>query len=303
VPADTARALNSVTAFLTPLSMGQAKDKKPKKHEGDSYEQEVKKKSFKDIIPTTGFGMVYRDADNPLQHSKSTAPDSSSLGRETEIPGLTTFAPPKALVDPALTSAAIKAALGSTRENITPSNSTHRDLSATVAALPELIVTGLSPPSSTPLSKENIAKLNLKHKDGFRLMGDRNEHASDAEDEADEERSIKWDVETKAGDSDDYTQNPSNIHAPKPAEEEGFEDLRSKVRDLKIKKRTHADVEDAEEAEANAGVAGSPKASKNEDSYGQKIPTLPLTEEEHAKRSKKVKLSNPAAEDETGGTT
>lgn len=143
------------------------------------------------------------------------------------------------------------------------------------------------------------------------MLNSKYDHASDAEDEADHERTAKRDnMETHVGDEDNHIPNPWGIYAPSHLEYQVYEDLSSQLEKIKMKKWTCADVEDAEaeaekEAEANdevnAGIDDSPEANSKYASHGQPILTLPLTEEELTQRSKKAKTANALAEDETRG--
>lgn len=243
-------------ADKTPLSISQRSTKmsKRKDEDEDSYEHKVEKRIFKDKALKADFGMAYRDSFKALPYLEHVAPDTSSLGKGTRMPGLVKVAPPETEVDPAATTATIKATPDST-----PVDSTHMEYrsmrnyfadiekafnSRQLDTIPEI-------PYREPLSKENIAKLNIKHKDGYRMLDSTHDQASDAEDEAEDDKTTKWDTETHVGDRDFNTINPWQTNAPNDMEYKAFEVLRSQFKKVGIKKRTRADVEQAQ-AQAEA---------------------------------------------------
>jgi len=276
--------LNAATANIAPLSISQARSKKSTRDDQESYEQKIEKKSFKENTSKDDFGLTYRDTQKALSYSVTTAPNTSSLGRGIQIPGILTVAPTITPVSATASIAPSQRTFSSKPLNDDLFHSLERKILASAEGATHQ--SGSPPLSSTPLSIENIDKLNIVHKDDFRLLGSTHGQVSELEDNADNEIS---EIETHASDGDKY--------GPSPSDDEVYEDMFAQFEDVKIKKRTHADVEDdEEEVEAKGCGIGSSSGSYNDVMQkGQKTLSLPLTEEEHNQRSKKLKIASPIA--------
>ena len=148
-----------------------------------------------------------------------------------------------------------------------------------------------SPFSPTSLNKENLAKLSADL--AVRTL----KSHSDSDDDAYDELATESDLETHIGDEDfPYTANPEE-------DDEGYHCLRSQLNNFGIRKRGHAEIENAEqdEVEGSSGLAGSER-SRNV-SQSKEISPLDLTEgSKQAQRGKKVRFSDPVLLQDTSET-
>lgn len=148
-----------------------------------------------------------------------------------------------------------------------------------------------SPFSPTSLNKENLAKLNTDL--AVRTL----KSHSGSDDDAYDELTTESDLETHIGDGDfPHTANPEEY-------DEGYHNLRSQLNNFGIRKRGHAEIEDAEEdeMEGSSGLAGSERSTNV--SQSKEISLLDLTKEsKHAQRGKKVRFSDPVLLQDTSET-
>ena len=148
-----------------------------------------------------------------------------------------------------------------------------------------------SPFSPTSLNKESLAKLSADL--AVRTL----KSHSDSDDDAYDELATESDLESHIGDEDfPYTANPEE-------DDEGYHSLRSQLNNFGIRKRGHAEIEDAEEdeVEGSSGLAGSER-SRNV-SQSKEIFPLDLTgESKQAQRGKKVRFSDPVLLQDTSET-
>ena len=104
-------------------------------------------------------------------------------------------------------------------------------------------------------------------------------HSSDQEEDADDEGGTESDLETHAGDDDlSYAANPEE-------DDEGYDSMRSRFKNVRIRKRQRDDTEDAVDDNIE-GRQGAGPSHPNGDGQ-QKVLSLPLTEEERARRGKR----------------
>ena len=97
------------------------------------------------------------------------------------------------------------------------------------------------------VSKANIAKLNAEAAKNAELPPSALVHKSDVDEESIDDINTESDLETHAGDEDDdYVANPEE-------EEEEHVAMRTRMKEVGLKKRTHADVEEAEDGEIVGG--------------------------------------------------
>ena len=290
----TARLLNARMADLTPLSISRPLDQDTKKvqRNQESYETKVKKGGFgTDDSQKYSFGSDYRDvrAMSPSAveeaYEVTTKYPAAPLPFIAKAPNLETHEPSIPSITLDSTSAdEIKSKVSEfiTRKPGYPLDLDHptRPSSFTNPATPASLI---AKPSSSPLSSAGLSTeqmTNIMKKDGYRPTAG-NSYPSDQEEDADDEHDTESDLETHAGD-DDFN------YAARPEEEdEGYDSLQSQFKKVSIRKRQRDDVEDAEDD--NEAWQGADAAAHLGGDGKQKLPGLPLREEEH--RGKKSRTA------------
>lgn len=136
---------------------------------------------------------------------------------------------------------------------------------------------GSVPPSPNSLTKENVAKLSVVSGRGLRPLPPPHAGNNDADDEdADDELKTESDLETHADDEAfDYSANPEE-------DDEDHHILRTRLKSVALRKRTHAEVEDAEEEKEGSeehGIADKEAGDNGASSQVQKTSVLPMTEQ------------------------
>lgn len=291
--ARTTRFLNARMADLTPLSISLPLDQKTKKiqRDQDSYEAKVNKRGFKpDDSQKHDFGSEYRDiratspsaldeahkGKKPPKYSAAPLPFLANQQFEnTKIDRFSLKTSPTTAEAPFLAGQFVASDL---KCKLQPQEqapqSFNSDTTTSITTEPSS-----SPPSSTDFTKVQTA--NITDKDGYRpTAGD--SYSSDQEENADDEHATESDLETHAGDDNfSYAANPEE-------EDEGYDSLQSRFKNVRIRKRQRDDVEDAED-EHEAWQGADPAHFSGDGK--QKTRKLPLTEEECAHRGKKPRTA------------
>lgn len=303
--ARTARLLNARMANLTPLSISLPLDQTTKKiqHNQDSYEVKVKKRGFKpDDSQKHDFGSEYRDirATSPStvdeayegkKRPKYPAAPLPFLAKKTfDNTGIDTIPLKTSPTSAEAPFVAGKHMAADLKHKLQPQghvrHSFNSDTPNSVTAEPSS-----SPPSATNFNKEQMAI--ITDKDGYRLAaGD--SYSSDQEEDTNDEHATESDLETHAGDDDfNYAANPEE-------EDEGYDSLQSRFKNVRIRKRRRDDVGDVEDD--NEACQEDDAAHQDGDGK-QKTLKLPLTEEERAHRGKISRKSKTTSAAEDGQHT
>ena len=291
--ARTTRLLNAQMAELTPLSISLPPDKKTNEvlPDQDSYEAKLKERSFKpDYTQKHDFGSQYRD----IQSTPPSAVDKAYKGKRpprypaARLPFLLNKPFENTGVDAIPPNTSPNTAGASflagqymaldLRHKLQPQRhacqlfTSHSHATITAA-------TSSSPPSSTNFTKEQT--VNITDKDGYRPTAGYS-YPSDQEEDANDEHAKESDLEIQAGD-DDF--NYSTILEEK---DEGYDNLQSQLKNVRIRKRQRDDVEDAEDD--NKAWQEDDAAPLNGNGE-KKALKAPLTKEVLAHRGKKSKTS------------
>ena len=290
--ARTTRALNARMADLTPLSISRPLNKKTKKvqRDRDSYEAKIGRRAFKaDDTPKHNFGSEYRDirsappsaVDGPSK-AYLLQPMANRLAKQSDVNAF----PPETGQSSAEQRASVKIIRASDLEH----NPQHQgyarqtfnsDTSISITARPSLSV-----PSSTESAKEQA---NLTDKDGSRPTV-REAHPSneDEEEDTDYNCDTESDLESHPDDDDiSYTVDPAG-------EDNRIHTLRSRFKEVRIRKRGHEDSEDAagdgDEADDTARLDG------GREQEGLRAPCLTAEEEEtsaHVGKKSRMEQTRP----------
>ena len=284
----TTRFLNTCMANLTPLSISSALDQKTKniRHGQDSYETKVKKRGFEpDCDHKHEFGSEYRDpratspsavhedyeGKKPLKYSATLLPSLANQPIEspkTDPLSLRNNSAPAGA--PLLASQVVASDLKCKTQ---PQGQVPQSLNSKTA-----ICNTAEPSSTSPSSKDLTKQLvtRITDKDGYRATAGEY-HLSDPGEEADTESGTESDLETHAGDDDlSYAANPEE-------DDEGYDSMRSRFKNVRIRKRQRDDTEDAADDDKGAG----PPHSSGDGQ--QKVLSVQLTEEKRVHRGKKSK--------------
>lgn len=131
------------------------------------------------------------------------------------------------------------------------------------------------PPSLDNLTKENVAKLSVVSGRGLRLSIPA--HAGNSDADANDELKIESDLETHADDEAfDYSANLEE-------DDEDHHVLRSQFKSVALRKRTHAEFEDAgeeKEGSEGKGIANMEAGDNGASSQVQGTSVLPRTEQD-----------------------
>lgn len=286
----TTRFLNTCMANLTPLSISSPLDQKTKniRRGQDSFETKVNKRCFKpDYDHKHEFGSEYRDTratspftvhedckgKKPLRYPAPLLPFLANQSCEN-----TKTNPPSSRNNPAPAEALFLAGqlvASDLKCKIQPQEPARQSFNSKTA-----ISVTAEPSSSSPLSKSLTKQLmtKIKDKDGYRATAGEF-HLSDQEEEADDECGTDSDLETHAGDDD------LSYAADLEENDEGYDSMRSRFQNVRIRKRQRDDTEDAVDNNTEDRQGAGPSYSSGDGQ--QKVLSLPLTEEERARRGKK----------------
>ena len=288
--ARTTRFLNTCMANLTPLSISSPLDQKTKdiRRGQESYETKVKKRGFKpDCDYKHEFGSEYRD---PRATSPSAVHEDLEGKKPLRCP---------ATLSPSLASQPVESTKTnplSLRNNSAPAGAlclsgqlVATDLKCKIQPQAQTrqsfgsntaICITAEPSSTSPSSKDLTKQLmtRITDRDGYRASAEEF-HLSDPGEEADDESGMESDLETHAGDDDlSYAANPEE-------DDEGYDSMRSRFKNVRIRKRQRDDTEDVADGNSEGRQGAGP--SRSNGSGQQKALSLPLTEEERARRGKK----------------
>ena len=277
-------------ANLTPLSISSPLDQKTKniRPGQDSYETKVKKRGFEpDCDHKHEFGSEYRDpratspsavhedhkGKKPLKDSATPLPSLANQPVEsTETKHLSLRNNSARAGAPLLAGQLVVSDLSC---KIQPQEQARQSLNSITASR----IT--AEPSSTSPSTKNLTKqllTKITDKDVYRATAGES-HLSDPGEEADDESVTESDLETHVG--DDALSYPANPEE----DDEGYDSMRSRFRNVRIRKRQRDDTEDAADDDIE-GRQGAGNSHSNGDGR-QKIGGLQLTEDERARRGKK----------------
>ena len=286
----TARSLNACMANLTPLSISSPLDQKTKniQHGQDSYETKVKKRGFEpDCDHKHEFGSEYRD---PRATSPSTVHEDHEVKKPlgcpaTPLPSLANQPIESTKTNPLSLSnnSAPVGALCSTsqlvasdlKRKIQPQAQARQSFNSNTA-----ICVTAEPSSTSPSPKDltNQLMTRITDKDGYRAPAGEF-HSSDPGEEADTESGTESDLETHAGDDDrSYAANPEE-------DDEGYDSMRSRFKNVRIRKRQREDTEDAADDDVEGRQGAGPSHSSGDGQ--QKVLSMQVTEEKRARRGKK----------------
>ena len=289
--ARTTRFLNTCMANLTPLSISSPLDQKTKdiRRGQDSYETKVKKRDFRpDCDYKHEFGSEYRDprgtspsavhgdyeGKKPLRCTATLSPSLANQPLEstkTNPLSLTSNSAPAGAL--CLTGQLVASDL---KCEIQSQAQTRQSFNSNTAICITAEPSSTSPSSSKNLTKQLLTR--ITDKDGYRATAGEF-HLSDPGDEADDESGTESDLETHAGDDDlSYAADPEE-------DDEGYDSMRSRFRNVRIRKRQRDDTEDAADDDFEGRQGAGPSHSNGDGQ--QKGLSLPLTEEERARRVKK----------------
>ena len=292
--ARTTRFLNTCMANLTPLSISSPLEQKTKNIRlgHDSYETKVKKRGFQPYCDHKHeFGSEYRDP-------RAVSPSAVHENYEGKKP----------LICPAI----LLPSLANQPVECTETNPRFlRNNSAPAGALclsAKLVASDLeckiqpqaqarpsfssdtticitAEPSSTSSSSKDLTKqlmTRITDSDGYRATAGEF-HLSDPGEEADDESGTESDLETHAGDDDlSYAANPEE-------DDDGYDSMRSRFRNVRIRKRQRDDTEGAADDNIEGRQGAGPSHSRGDGQ--QKVLSLQLTEKERAGGGKKSKTA------------
>ena len=292
--ARTTRFLNTCMANLTPLSISSPLEQKTKniRRGQDSYETKVKKRGFQpDCDHKHDFGSEYRDP-------RAVSPSAVHENYEGKKP----FICP-ATLSPCLANQPVESTETnprSLRNNSAPAGAlclsgqfVASDLKCKIqpqaqarpsfnsnTAICNTTESSSTSPSSKDLTKQLMTR--ITDSDGYRATAEEF-HLSDPGEEADDESGTESDLETHAGDDDlSYAANPEE-------DDEGYDSMRSRFRNVRIRKRQRDDTEDAADDNIDGWQGAGPSCSRGDGQ--QKVVSLQLTEKERARGVKKSKTA------------
>ena len=289
--ARTTRFLNACMADLTPLSISSALDQKTKNipRGQDSYETKVRKRGFKpDCDHKHEFGSEYRDpratspsavhedyeAKKPLKYSATLLPSLANQPVESPRTDLLSLRNNSAASGAALLAGQVVAS--DLKRKIQPQEQARQSFNSNTA-----ICITAEPSSTSPSSKDLTKQLmtRITDKDVYRASAE-DFHLSDPGEEPDNESGTESDLETHAGDDDlSYAANPEE-------DDEGYDSMRSRFKNVRIRKRQRDDTEDAADDENIEGLQGAGPPYSSGDGQ-QRVLSEQLTGEKRARRGKK----------------
>ena len=309
-PARTRRALNTQLVNLTPLSISLPLDKKTKivQCDQDSYEAKIRRRTLKsDDDPKYDFGSEYRDVRAKSPSAVDEAYKAERLlQRSTALSLSTAISAENANIGsfPTKTGQSSAEARLSTESPVAselryePREPQGHARQIFKLDTPSLIAPESSPcvPSPTGSTKEQVAKITDTAK--YRPTAMAPCPGDQEEEDTDYDCATESDLETHSADEDfSYTVDP---------EDEGYDSLQSRFRNVRIRKRQRDDVEGADDdGEAWQGAAAD--TARSDGGREHKDLQVSLAEEEGAHPGKKPRTARrrvvaDGRQDAHGGT-